>query len=255
MLPNDSAVPTAIAPALHPSVTEIVRQAQAVLTEVLGPDLTSYTVIGHAVTEGLSKGQMLQSLVVAGNDADLFHLAQRIAGVSDALQKSRVGPPLLVTGAYIDRSRDVFPVELLHMQLWHHTLTGTDPFEALCIDKTHVRSQCEREAKRYMLHIRQGVMRSDRGATLLHDILAELLEAVIPLFGAVLYYKGVQRPQTRATLFEAFGRTIGVDVAPFEQDLSDASGQRALKRDQYAPVLHGCYTVLETLTKWIDEAG
>ena len=255
MLPIDSAAPTAVSPALHPSVAEMAERAGTVLAGALGADLKSFTVVGHAVVEGLDKDELLQSLVVAGDDADLFGLAQRLADVSGRLKKQQVGPPLLMTDAYIDRSHDCFPIELLHMQLLHHTVAGDDPLASLSVDKAHVRSQCEREAKRYLLHIRQGVMRHGHNAALLHGVLVELLEAVLPLFGAVLYYKDVGRPRDRAALLEAFGRSIGADITPFQQDLGDASGQRPLERDRYAPVLRGCYAVLESLAKWLDESA
>ena len=107
------------------------------------------------------------------------------------MAKARIGVPLLMSRRYIERSLDVSPIEFLSMQLLHHThtLASPDPFEKSAFARRDLRLQCEREAKRYLLHIRQSLIQCHGRQAMLSQLLHNMLGAVIPMFSAVLYLK------------------------------------------------------------------
>ena len=98
-----------------------------------------------------------------------------------------------MTPAYIDRSRDVFGIELLDFQLCHHTVLGDDPFAALSFAKVDVRLQCERELKASLIRLRQGYLAAGGNVLLVRDVLIAAVKALAPLLRAMLWLTDRER--------------------------------------------------------------
>lgn len=229
---------------------ESVKRA---MEQVLGSEVESVLLIGHAVEEGLGKGELEEVVVVL--KGELLDAAERIGAASRRLKGERIGPPLLMTSQYIQRSLDVFPIEYLYMQGLHYTVIGQDPFEGLRFERASVRLQCEREAKRYLLHLRQGLMRGRGNAGVLREVLHELVASVVPLANAVLFLKGVERPRTRAGLVGELGRELRVSVRPLEDALKDMTGRIRIPGGRLTAVLRESYASLEALSDWLDRVS
>ena len=250
--PANSAAPTQQA-FVHPSLAAGAEAVKNVLADVLGDQLISLSIVGHSLHEGLASGDLEETLALV--QGDLLDAADRIGRVQARLKKARIGPPLLMTPTYIQRSLDVFPIEYLYMRLFHHTVVGPDPFNELEIKKPHVRLQCEREAKRFLLHIRQGVMRSHGDHKALRGITHELLKAAVPLFNAVLFYEGVDQPHRRSDIITRFSKDVGISAASFQLILDDVTGQTPIDNERLIRVLRDGYTVLETLSEKLDASS
>lgn len=247
--PSDSASADVTA-ASHSQLVDQAKAAGALLAQILDKDLVSFSMVGHAIQEGLGKGELIESVLVV--HGQLLDDAQRIGEHAAALGKHRLGPPLLMTDAYIKRSLDVFPIEYLHMQLLHRTVLGDDPFDQLKFEKDHVRLQCEREAKRYLLHIREGLMRSRGKPAALRQVMHELLAAVVPLFSAALYLKDAQRPLTRVAILGQMVQAFDFSASPFMKIHDDLTGRLAIPASQLVTTTRESYESLEKLSEWLD---
>lgn len=239
--------------ALHPSLAAPATAANRLLTELLGDSIISLSIVGHTVTEGLGRKEMAETAAVL--EGDLIDHALKLGQKSSQFVKARLAAPLLMTPQYIQQSLDTFPIEYLYMQLLHHTVTGPDPFAPLRFDKPHVRIQAEREAKRYLLHLRQGLMHSRGKHNTIRRLMHELLNSMVPLLNAVLYLKDVDRLPNRKATIAAVDEALGLDMSPFMQVFTDVAGEAAIKKTELLPVLHRCYESLETLIEWLDDAA
>ncbi len=229
---------------------ESVKQA---MEQLLGAEVESVSLIGHAVEEGLGQGELEEVVVVLRGE--LLDAAERLGAASRRLKRERIGPPLLMTRQYIQRSLDVFPIEYLYMQHLHHTAMGPDPFEGLRFERASVRLQCEREAKRYLLHLRQGLIwgRGDAGG--LREVLHELVASMVPLANAALFLKGAERSRTRAGLMGELGRELRISVRPLEDALKDMTGRIRIPGGRLIAVLRESYASLEALSDWLDRVS
>jgi len=117
------------------------------------------------------------------------------------MRKKKLSPPLLMTDSYIERSRDVFGVELLDFQLTHRTILGADPFAALSFKKQDVRLQCERELKATLIRLRQGYIAAAGNNKLIRDVLIAAAKGLAPLLRAMLWLKDSDRPRTMEATF------------------------------------------------------
>lgn len=193
------------------AIGEPLRLLVEQLRGALAGNLASVTVVGSALTGDYRAGASdINTVVVLG--AHNLAALQAIAGLAKSLRKKRVSPPLLMTGAYIERSRDVFGVEFLDFQLTHRTVVGDDPFAGLSIGKGDVRLQCERELKATLIRLRQGYIAAAANKRLVRDVLISAAKGLAPLLRGMLWLKDVERPQTMAATFEKAGGEFLVDL-------------------------------------------
>jgi hypothetical protein len=188
---------------LREAIRAPLRLLDLRLRAALGDRLNSLAVVGSALTEDFQPGVSDINTVAVVDRCDLAVL-NAVAAVVKSLSPQRLSPPLLMTPAYIERSRDVFGVEFLDFQLTHETILGEDPFAALRMQKAAVRLQCERELKAMLVRLRQGYIASAGHHKVVRDIVISTIKGLAPLARAMLWLKDIERPRTmNATLRKA----------------------------------------------------
>ncbi len=177
---------------LRQQICEAVRGFAERLGAVLGDNLRSVTVVGSSLTDDFVAGESDINTVIVLEQQRPDSL-RAIAGMAKSMSKRRLAAPLLMTADYIERSRDVFGIEFLDLQLTHKTILGADPFEKLTFGKGDVRLQCERELKATLIRLRQGYIASAGNRKLVRDILASAAGGLVPLLRAMLWLRGIDR--------------------------------------------------------------
>jgi len=170
------------------------------LISALGDNLHSITVVGSSLTKDFTPGQSDINTVLILGRQNLESL-NSIASLAKPMSRKKISPPLLMTSSYIERSRDVFGVELLDFQLTHQTILGDDPFASLSFVKQDVRLQCERELKAMLIRLRQGYIAAAANKKLVRDILISTVKGLAPLLRAMLWLKDIDRPQEAEQTF------------------------------------------------------
>ncbi len=192
---------------IHEPVALLVDQ----LTAALANNLDSVTVVGSALTGDFRPRISDINTVVVVQHEDVTTL-QAIASLGKTLRKRRLAAPLLMTPSHIERSRDVFGVELLDFQLTHATVLGEDPFATLAFVKSNVRLQCERELKATLSRLRQGYIAAEGHRGIVDELLLAAVKGLAPLLRALLWMKNVERPSTMEATFRKSGTTFAVNL-------------------------------------------
>ncbi len=180
----------------------------------LGGNFVGLTLVGSALTDDYRpRTSDINTVVLLDTHTTAALMA--VASMAKPMHKKRVSPPLLMTAAYIERSRDVFGVEFLDFQLTHATVLGDDPFASLSFNKADVRLQCERELKATLIRLRQGYIAAAGRNELVRDVLIAAAKGLAPLLRAMLWLKDIERPKTmEATFGKAAGEfSINLDSA------------------------------------------
>jgi len=183
-------------------VAEPLRPAveyYAALTQRLaGSNLAGLTLFGPVLTEEFDASRMTVSSVVVLGRMDLAFL-RKLAKEAVGLGKRHVAAPLIMTPAYIAASLDSFPLELLEIHQKHETVLGEDHFAAIEPRPKHVRLQCERELKRILIRLRQGLLAAAGRDGPLAELLADVgphvlrtLRGLLWLTGERQYHKGTE---------------------------------------------------------------
>lgn len=144
------------------------------LVERLGENLICLAITGSVLTpDYIAKRSDINSVIVV---RDLgMELLEALAALGKSHGKKGIRAPLIMTPEYIERSRDVFPLEFLEIRLLHLTVCGEECFDKIPLEPEHLRHQCERDLKARLIHLRQGYIAA-AGDT--REITALLLEAL-----------------------------------------------------------------------------
>jgi len=189
--------------ALDARVRESVSTFAEKVRAGLGDNLQSITVVGSSLTEDFRAGHSDINTVLVLREQTVAAL-NAIASLARPMRKKKLSPPLLMTSSYIERSRDVFGVELLDFQRTHQTILGDDPFASLEFEKKDIRLQCERELKAMLIRVRQGYIASAANRALVRDILISTAKGLAPFLRAMLWLRDIERPcLTEATFNKA----------------------------------------------------
>lgn len=162
---NASATVKEMPAGLASGLGEKLRQYGEIVAELAGTNLAGLTAYGDGLD---GKIDSVASVLVV-RQVDLAQL-RLIAERGPTLGKLGVTAPVVMTPAYIGKSMDTFPLELMEVHQKHVTVVGEDHFSTLAIEDEHLRLQCERELKRILIRLRQGLLAAGGR----EDVLAEL---------------------------------------------------------------------------------
>ena len=237
---------------LRRQVCEAVRGFVERLGAVLGENLRSVTVVGSSLTDDFVAGESDINTVIVLEQQSQDSL-KAIAGMAKSMSKRKLAAPLLMMADYIERSRDVFGIEFLDLQLTHKTILGVDPFEELTFAKGDVRLQCERELKATLIRLRQGYIAAAGNKKLVRDILAAASGGLVPLLRAMLWLRDVDRPQRAEAVFEKAAEQFSIDADFLKAARKWRHEKRRLQENEVTAGFESIYKAVERLAVIVDE--
>jgi len=186
---------------LPDDVRDPVRRFGEHLHSLLRERWRAWTVFGAAAVGTYDPLlHQLQSVVVV-ETVDLEALRQ-LASEGPRFGKIGIAAPLIMTPAYIDQSRDAFPLELIEIHQAHVTVYGDEHFTDLDFSDADIRLQCERQWKTLLITLRQGLLASAGKPRLLDALEQNVADAILRTLRGMLWIKGhrVAMPATQVMI-------------------------------------------------------
>lgn len=206
---------------LPESIHDSVRELVELLIRLAGHNLRGIALYRPVPTDGLELTSPVRSIAILGG-MDLPMLDQlRHAG--GRFRRNRLRAPLIMTPRSIDESLDTFPLELLEIQQLHIMVFGPDVFAALQFEPQNVRLQAERELKRSLIHLRQGLLASAGRDRLLAPLCREALEHILRVLRGILWLKDKPCPDLATSILQKVEETTPIPLV----GLRDALGRPA----------------------------
>jgi len=218
-----------------------------VLLEAHQNKMHSVYIVGSALTRDYDPKISDINSVIVLHEMDLKFL-EMLAPLGRKFGKQGIAAPLFMTPAYIDNSRDVFPIEFLNIKLLHHTVFGQDIFRDLDIDRADLRHQCERELKVKLIGLRQGYVSAAGDRKILATGFADSFAGYMPLFKAIIVLLGHESPQNNPDILSTLTDITGIRTDAFNQVL-------ALKNRQTKPTMEKLNLVFEDYYEIIEQLG
>ncbi len=233
---------------IQQTLKDFMRDIQAALPG----QLASVTVVGSCLSTEFRSGLSDINTVLVLHEQGQNQL-KALAGLAKAMHKKHIAPPLLMTADYIERSRDVFAVELLDFQLSGQTILGENPFVSLTFGKNDVRLQCERELKAMLVRLRQGYIAAGGKIRLMQDVLVSTAKSLLPYLRAILWLQqGTRRPETQATLDDA-EKDLSVGASPLREVLDWRYSKPRLRDSDIERAYDSLYAFVDALALSIDQ--
>jgi hypothetical protein len=190
--------------------TQIVDEFVRRVREAGGANVESVILFGSAVAGDFHEGLSNVNLLCALRDSS-FQALQALTPVAKWWDKQRQPPPLCMTRQEIDRSTDVFTIELLDMKQHHRVLFGADVLSALQIPMDLHRVQVEYELREKLLLLRQHVLVASDNDSRLWDILLHSVPSFSTLFRHALMAVGDSSHATRRNAVTVLAKRLGFD--------------------------------------------
>src|SRR5215470_8516755 len=180
-----------------------------------GTNLESIILYGSAASGEYETEYSNINLLVVLKDTSFPSLIA-LAPVVENWTQQRRPAPMLVTLEELERSADVFSIELLDMKRRHRVLYGTDVVASLQIPMVLHRAQLEYELREKLILLRQRLLVDSRDETRTWHLLLRSVPAFATLFRHALIAQGQPEPRTKRESVKALADSLRFDASPFE---------------------------------------
>ncbi len=178
----------------------------------LGENLLSVIIHGSACTKRYMPGRSdVNIIIVVQNDS--IKMLEDMNRLEKRWGARRVFFSFFFTPEYISDSVDAYPLEFFEIQCTHLLLYGRDYFKDLCIKKSDLRLECERELRGKLLHLKREFIRRRQKAKLLVELLKVSFSQVMVIARGLFYVAGRTKiPDTHPDLCPALAEILDIDT-------------------------------------------
>jgi len=169
-------------------------------------------------------------------------------------EKQKQPPPLCMTRKELERSTDVFTIELLDMQQHHRVLFGEDLVQGLRISLHVHRVQVEYELREKLILLRQQVLLASGNSSRLWDLLLRSAPSFGTLFRHALIALGDSSPPGRRGAVDVLSKRVGFDLSAMNQVLDVREKKADPRKIDISEIVARYLATVEKVAAAVDEA-
>lgn len=203
------------------TIDEFVKR----MREAGGANVESIILFGSAVSGDFHPGLSNLNLFCVLRDAS-FEALRALTPAAKWWDGQKQPPPLCMTRLELERTVDVFTIELLDMQRHHRVLFGEDVLKDLRVPMDLHRVQVEYELREKLVLLRQHILLASESDSRLWDLLQHSVSSLLTLFRHALIVLGASAPATRREAVQALAQRLDFDASVFLRVL-DAREKKA----------------------------
>src|SRR5271166_1211065 len=222
------------------------------LRAAAGANLQSVVLFGSAVAGDFHPEFSNVNLFCVLRDSS-FAALQALAPAVKWWNGQKQPPPLFMTRDEIQRSTDVFTIELLDMQQHHRVLFGEDFLQGLSIPAGLHRLQVEYELREKLALLRQHLLLAAGNDSRMWELLLRSVSSFTTLFRHALIVLGHDAPAGKREAVQALSKQIGVDASGILQVLDVREQKSERKKFNVADVFSRYLAALEHVTGAVDK--
>jgi hypothetical protein len=221
--------------------------------EAAGSNLESVLLFGSAVSGDFHPGLSNLNLLCVLRDCS-FAALQALAPVAKWWERQKQPAPLCMTRKELERSTDVFTIELLDMQQHHRVLFGEDVVQGLRISMHVHRVQVEYELREKLILLRQQVLLASGNNSRLWDLLLRSVPSFGTLFRHALIALGDASQPGRREAVLALSKRVEFDPSAILQALDVREHKADPKKIDISDLVARHLAAIEKVTAAVDEA-
>jgi len=221
------------------------------LREAAGANLQSVILFGSSVAGDFHPEFSNVNLFCVVRDAS-FPALQSLAPAVKWWDAQKQPPPLFMTRDEIERSADVFTIELMDVKQHHRVLFGEDVFKDLSIPANLHRVQVEYELREKLVLLRQHLLLAAGNDSRMWELLTRSVSSFATLFRHALIVLGHNGPVGKREAVQALARQVGFDASGMLQVLDVREKKSNRKMFDVADVFARYLAALEHVTAAVD---
>lgn len=229
-----------------------IAEFVARLQQTAGTNLESVILYGSAVTGEYDREYSNVNLLCILKEATLPKLLALAPAVASWTRQERHAP-LIITREELERSADVFAIELMDMQRQHRVLFGPDLVAPLKIPMHLHRAQLEYELREKLILLRQRLLLHAGDEKRTWELILRSLPAFTTLFRHAIIAQGQPVPATKRESVKALAATLAFDASPFEHLLDIREHRADPKQFRVQDVATRYLAAVEQVTAAVDK--
>jgi hypothetical protein len=222
------------------------------LRTAAGVNLESVILFGSAVAGDFHPEFSNVNLFCVIRDGS-FAALQALAPAVKWWDGQKQPPPLFMTRDEINRSTDVFTIELMDIKQHHRVLFGEDVLQGLTIPAKLHRVQVEYELGEKLALLRQHLLLASGNDSRMWELLLRSVSSFATLFRHALIVLGHDAPVGKREAVQLLSKQIGFDASAFLQVLDVREGKADRKKFDVADVFSRYLAPLQQVTAAVDK--
>lgn len=202
----------------------IIEKLVADIRTAFGEHLQSVVLYGSAVTHEFVPGKSDVNIALVVDNLPVA-LLEKSSPVLRGWMRRGMAVPLFMTPAYLQSLVDSFPVEFLTMQHSCRVLWGEDFFTGIPISRTGLLQQCRRELSGMVVQLRRDYLRYSLKTSALADVTKQTVQAVLPLFVAIVLLHDRTVPNAKTELIAAVEDLFGLGASVLSEVYNRPGGR------------------------------
>jgi hypothetical protein len=232
------------------TIDEFVRRVR----EAGGSNVESVILFGSAAAGNFHDGLSNVNLMCVLRDSSLKSL-QALSPAAKWWDGKKQTPPLCMTKQELQRSTDVFTIELLDMQQHHRVLFGDDPLKDLQIPMDLHRVQVEYELREKLILLRQHLLLAANNESRLWELVLRSAPSFSTLFRHALITLGDSKSSTRREAVATLAQRVGFDAGSILQVLDVREGKADRKKIDVVDLAARYVASVEKVIAAVDTAS
>ena len=233
------------------SVEEDIQKFLTTIKDEAGANLTSVVLYGSAANGEFHEEFSNVNLMFVVRHTSLASLKTLAKAVRSWMRKQPA--PLIMTRAELERSTDVFSIELLDMKQHHRLLFGEDVVSGLEIPMNLHRVQVEYELREKLILLRQRTMLAAKDRELL-DLMVQSVRSFSTLFRHALIALQQPAPSSRRDAITQLAALLNLDQSAFESVLDIREKKLDAKKVNIEDLCSRYLSAIERVAFAVDEA-
>lgn len=218
-----------------------------------GANIKSVILFGSAVSGDFHPDRSNLNMFCVLRDAS-FDSLRALTPVAKWWDRQKQPPPLCMTRQELDRSTDVFPIELLDMQQNHHVLFGDDVLAGLQIPMSLHRVQVEYELREKLILLRQHAMMASENEGRLAEVMLRSVSSFSTLFRHALIALGEAAPGNKREAIKSLERRLDLDFSAALQVLDARERKADLKNTNLSDLAARYLNAISAVAAAVDAA-
>ena len=228
-------------------IDEFVRRLQ----KVAGTNLESIILYGSAASDSFDPEFSNINLLCVMKDT-AFSALRSLNPAVDWWYRQKQVAPLVMSREELERSTDVFTVDLLDMKRHHRVLFGENVLQPLTIRMDLHRVQVEYEFREKLLLLRQSVLLAANNKTKLWDLLISSVPSFATLFRHALIAIGENATDSKRDSVAKLADRLRLQAASFLQLLDIREHKLPRKQVDVEQLCAGYLGLVEQVTAGVD---
>jgi hypothetical protein len=210
---------------LNPQTEKILVQFIQELRHLLADELVAVVLYGSGAGSNFVPGASDLNVAIVVQEAR-FEVLQKLQPRIAAWHTQGFAVPLLLDREFLQRGRDVFPMEFHDIKEQHRLLWGEEVFHSLEIDSRHLRFQAEHEARSKLLRLRALYLECAGDQPRLQALLCDSLKTFLILMRNLIRLHGKTGLLTYVEVLEQFEQHFHLAFPRMRQLIAIRAGQQ-----------------------------